>query len=217
MAAYQKLQQTKGPVFHLIDETKPSLLIVFTGKQPNMDSPGFNLGKGTIGWPVSKIYVRDLNNLWYHGEHPGIGGGVDDLAKHLSTLVDRANAREVVTVGGSMGGYAAILFGCLLGAQKVVAFGPQVFIDKWNRLRYWDYRSIQLKREAFASHYANPEYYDVRSVLLRTKNRPCVHLHIGAGNRIDRGHARHLWGIPEVSITYHPTSRHDVDQAPNVV
>lgn len=212
MSAYQDLQRAEGPVFHLFDEASPTVLIVFSGKQPNVNKPGFNLGKGTIGWPVNKIYVRDLSNLWYHGEHPGIGGGVDDLAAYLFTLIDRADARRVVTVGGSMGGYAAILFGFLLGAQKVVAFGPQTFIDKWNRLRYWDYRSMQLKKEVYASPYAKSEYYDLRSVLLAAERRPSVRVHIGAGNRIDRGHARHLWGISEVSITYHDTHRHDISR-----
>ena len=39
----------------------------------------------------------------------------------------------IITIGGSMGGYAALLFGSLLPVNGIIAFGPQTFIDKDNR------------------------------------------------------------------------------------
>ena len=40
---------------------------------------------------------------------------------------------QLVTIGASMGGYAAIRVGLSLGASSVLAFGPQVFIDPIER------------------------------------------------------------------------------------
>ena len=58
-------------------------------------------------------------------------------------------------LGSSAGGYAALLFGRLLEADEVHAFGPQTFISPSLRLRYsdnwWSYTQklwMRVKRKA---------------------------------------------------------------------
>lgn len=192
--------------------TSNELLIIFSGKQPLGQPPVFNLHKGTRDWVVNKMYVRDRANTWYHGMHPGIGDGVDALAAYLQRRIDECGVRRTVMVGGSMGGYAAILFGCLTTTDHVVAFGPQTFIDRWNRLRIWDHRSIYEKKQLDRLPSAEPAYFDLRSVLAITPNRPTIDIHVGRGNRIDRHHARALQAFREVQCIYHPTNRHDISR-----
>lgn len=48
---------------------------------------------------------------------------------------------KVVTVGSSAGGFMAILFGCLLNAEAIYAFSPQISLEIYNKyhpIRYFD-------------------------------------------------------------------------------
>ena len=51
----------------------------------------------------------------------------------LRAELARVRPSRVVTIGASMGGYAAIRAGLALGAGAVLAFGPQVFINPSQR------------------------------------------------------------------------------------
>jgi pimeloyl-ACP methyl ester carboxylesterase len=78
---------------------------------------------------VSILLVRDPANHWYNAGLPGAGDTVEEIAERIRAELDALGARRVVTLGSSMGGYAAILFGCMLAAQQVVSLTPQTFLD----------------------------------------------------------------------------------------
>lgn len=79
--------------------------------------------------PWSKIVVRDPAESWYQAGLPEHGDTLEEIAEKLRAEIDGMGAKRVVTFGPSMGGYAAILFGCLIGATRVIAFCPQTFLD----------------------------------------------------------------------------------------
>src|SRR5690606_24328241 len=113
----------------------------------------------TSDLPVKKLYVRDLNNSWYHGEHPGIGAGVDALAEWIRGVIREQDVRKVVTLGCSMGGYAAILLGALIDADRVLAITQQASDDRCSRLQYGDTRSQSLIKKIFTYPLAVPQYF----------------------------------------------------------
>ena len=207
---YSKLSQSPKAVECVPYEKRSDVIIIFTGKQPDLSAPRFNLVKGTIHWPLHKIYVKDINNSWYHGEHPEIGGGIINLKEHLEEFLQELSYSNVYTVGGSMGGYAAMLYGCLLEADVVSTFGPQTFIDKWNRLKSLDFRSMAEKRKLYQYASSNPDFFDLKKVLAATKNLPEIHIHIGRKNRIDQYHVKHLGNYPSIKIHLYETKRHDI-------
>lgn len=72
------------------------------------------------------VYVRDVFKQWYIS---GINQHFNDPDKLLILLKDLIGGyNRIYTVGSSAGGYAAILYGSLLGADRVFAFNPQVEI-----------------------------------------------------------------------------------------
>src|SRR5690606_42052040 len=113
----------------------------------------------TSDLPVKKLYVRDLNNSWYHGEHPGIGAGVDALAEWIRGVIREQDVREVVTLGCFMGCYAAILLGALIDADRVLAITPQTFGYSRSRLLYVDTRSWSLNNTLLTYYLAWPTYF----------------------------------------------------------
>ena len=51
------------------------------------------------------------------------------MAGSLSAVLAERESRRVVTAGLSAGGYAALLFGALLGVDTALAFAPQTVVD----------------------------------------------------------------------------------------
>jgi hypothetical protein len=72
------------------------------------------------------IFVKDVKNQWYNRQLPGLGDNVADITEGLRRLT--RGYRKVSTFGSSMGGYASILYGGMLGAEHVVALSPQTLL-----------------------------------------------------------------------------------------
>lgn len=68
------------------------------------------------------IFVRDIFKQWYL---KGINADIDTPEKLYSFLKQETEGMKVVCMGSSAGGYAAILYGSLLGAERVIAFNAQ--------------------------------------------------------------------------------------------
>lgn len=68
------------------------------------------------------IFVRDVFKQWYL---MGINAKINTPKKLTEFLRKETEGYNIVTVGSSAGGYAAILHGSLLSAKYVLAFNPQ--------------------------------------------------------------------------------------------
>ena len=66
------------------------------------------------------FYV-DFNRCWYAKGLDGITENMDDSIKYLKTKKHKKN----IFMGNSAGGYAALLIGSILEADRVIAFHPQ--------------------------------------------------------------------------------------------
>lgn len=206
------MSETLNDVF--IDLSSPSdrLFIFFTGKNVADVKRSFNFMGVSQRLPVKKIFVRDVQNKWYHGCFKGVGDGPDELVNYLKSVIDSCKPQRVVTCGASMGGYAAILFGCLLKANMVIAFGPQTFIDWQNRLKYLDGRSFREKNRLYRLASAKREYFVLRPLVERVGRDTEVIIHVGQ-HRLDNRHAEQLADLPNVRLVKHDYKRHEISRA----
>lgn len=70
------------------------------------------------------IFVRDIHKQWYWS---GINSKISTPESLLHTLKQETKGfDEIVCMGSSAGGYAAILFGCLLRAKAILAFSGRL-------------------------------------------------------------------------------------------
>lgn len=174
--------------------------------------------EASIGRPINRILVRDTANMWYQHGVNGLGVDVESTAASLRELIERVQPISVATVGQSMGAYGAILFGALLGVDRVLAFGPLSYLrSDWAR-RDGDTRWLPVmeKLERFAP--ARP-YDDLRALLDATPKPPRVHVVIGTQAapdgeppNMDRLHAERLAGRPDVSVEQFVHAPHAVVQ-----
>ena len=67
--------------------------------------------------------------------------------------------------GNSMGGYAAILFGCFLSVDTVISFAPQIFINRYNRFINVDSRWPNEISKIYNYPENRPEFFDLKKCL----------------------------------------------------
>jgi hypothetical protein len=95
-------------------------------------SPEF-AGSATAGGRPA-LFVTDADRSWTHA--PGFA---EVLHQSLTTLRARQPINRIVTVGKSMGAFAALVAGEILNADATLAFSPQYRIDDPQEKRWRDW------------------------------------------------------------------------------
>ena len=188
-----------------------TLLVAFAGIGPRDRPPTFSFLRAVGELHASAVFVRDPHRAWYHHGVPGLGGSIDAVAARLRRLADAANARRVITLGTSVGGYAAILFGRLIDADLAIAFAPPTFLGASMRFRTRNGRYLREWLALRRSRGFSRRHADLRRVLGEHRSVPLpVHVHYAAGDRIDAAYARRLAGVPGVALRPHAGAGHDL-------
>lgn len=132
------------------------------------------------GRPLNVILVRDVANFWYQHGVTGLGPDVHTAAVTLRDMIARLKPSAVGTVGQSMGGYAAVLFGALLNVGQVLAFGALSYLrSDWAR-RDDDTRWLAVM-EALDRHPPAHRYDDLPALLASRVKASALQLVYGTG------------------------------------
>ncbi|MEG7522328.1 MAG: hypothetical protein M3H12_04405 [Chromatiales bacterium] len=156
------------------------LLIALGGVAGRRGPPPFELFNITKNLKANKIYLRDLEQVWYQS---GVFG--------ISTNIDEKGINKVAVFGNSMGGYAAIIIGVLIEAGCVHAFSPQTFIHNPRYIRNKD-----------KIRYLHNKYFDLKPVIKSHRSICDINIYYDKNEKIDETHARHLMNMK--NITLHP-------------
>jgi hypothetical protein len=142
---------------------------------------------------VKAAFLRDHHSAWYHRGVAGVGATIDAVADYLRGFIRQAE--ETVLIGGSAGGFGAILFGSLLSLE-VHAFMPQTFIDPELRRRHNDRRFGQAIAGLGAD--IDMRYADLRPVAARSEAP--INIYYAAHHELDRIHAEHMGTLENVTL-----------------
>ena len=124
------------------DTTKP-LIITFGGISGQFHQPLFEFKKFLQkSVDCHFIYLKDTKQAWYQRGVVGIGDTIPEVVQSLKNIIKNINYSKIITLGSSMGGYAALLFGKLLEVDKILAFVPQTFISQKDLRTHGDLRFI---------------------------------------------------------------------------
>ena len=121
-----------------------------------------------------KMRLGDHNISWYHTHFPGIKGyGPFALAKFMKRKIKKANVEKVMLMGVSMGGYGAIMLGCILGVDQVVAFSPQTWLTEFR------YKKAKLHKK-FEGLDIDEKITDLKNVLDKyDQGKTMYHIYFG--------------------------------------
>lgn len=171
-----------------------NLVMAFGSKGQGIFSRRPELSGTLVNSGADCLFFRDfLQAWWFHGLL-GISQDVPSTVAYLRGRIEGGGYRRVVTTGTSMGAYAAILFGVLLGVERIVAFAPQTQVNQ----REFDYFGGTDAKEMnfnFRSHYT-----DLAKVLGETPYTGRIDIYFGERSGYDEKHARHLEGFDCVRL-----------------
>jgi len=139
------------------------------------------------------VFLKDFRQCWYQKGLLGLTSSVEETADFLRRMIE-SDGRPVSMVGASSGGFAAILFGCLLGARKVVAFSPQTRVTRrvFGKFRTEDSRIEDMDFDA--------AHTDLRRVAEEHSPRGRIDLYYSTGSAYDTEQALHMDGIDNVRL-----------------
>ena len=153
--------------------------------------------------PISakrQIFVRDIYKQWYLN---GINNQISSPASLLKLLKQESEGYNIITVGSSAGGYAAILYGSQLGAERIYAFNPQFEInslletsnEETNPLLFRNIHNINLR-----------QYYDIIPAIKHSQ----IYYFISEKSNWDYNQMLHLGNNNQVCTIKFKTSHHGV-------
>jgi hypothetical protein len=170
-----------------------TLLVAFGGLQGELGMPVFEFFKSTSDLAVKRLFVRDLRQAWYHQGLAGDDATLIDAADALRELIGRTEVERLVTVGNSAGGYAALVFGTLLGAETALAFSPQTVLDLETWAAWEDFRWEKQLRPLVETGVLDGNWTDLRSALPDARHADTRYeIFFDETHRLDRLHAERL-------------------------
>lgn len=193
------------PIAIHFDSKSNVLLLIFSGLAQMVGMPFFEFNNITSGLDrVNKIYLRDTHKLWYHRGLPNMGNDIDAIAYFLQQYTTHPATRKTIIIGNSGGGYAALLFGHILGADEVHAFSPKIFIDPIKRIINNDFPPITSISHLFSLYlHGQRKYFDLKKVFLSSvPQKGDFHLYFAENNKIDLLQASRMKSIPGIHL--HP-------------
>src|SRR6185503_9647715 len=119
------------------------LLIAFTGFQGALTMPPYDFFAASGHLGASRILLRDSTHLLYFRGCPPDAPGFHVLLERLKSEIARLSPERITCAGTSSGGFAALLFGYLLGADRVHAFAPTIYGSVWLTLLHRDWHQLR--------------------------------------------------------------------------
>ena len=203
-----------APVGIDLHSDAPTLLVAFGGIQGGIGMPPFEFFRITSTIRTKRLFLRDLRQAWYHEGLPGYASTFTELAAALSHMAGQHRFDRLVATGVSAGGYAALAFGTLLGADRVLAFSPQTVITLDAMWTMGDHRFDKQLVGLAARKTLDPQWADLRAALPSAR---CVdtlyELHFDPESQLDRAHAERLAGLEGVHLVTHPGIGHNIPRA----
>lgn len=122
-----------------IDNGKKDLLIAFSSI--SVPEGKFSCSNAFDGADANILFVNCPSNSWYINEvFPGCNNWLDNI-NYLTSLINdlTVDDSKVITFGGSMGGYGALLYGLAVNADFIFATGVEhlFFIEGGNTSRFF--------------------------------------------------------------------------------
>lgn len=146
------------------------------------------------------IFIRDTHKQWYLS---GINSRIDSPEKLLLFLKHETNGFSVITLGSSAGGYAAVLYGQLLGAEASLSFNGQFMLTDLLESSTEEINPLVFR---FCYDEKMREYYSLKGFISRPET--VFHFFSNKSNW-DMSQINHISGIPINMLSFR-TSHHGI-------
>jgi hypothetical protein len=219
----------------VVDNGAQTTMICFAGLAVDfVGLPGFEFRRTlqAAGEGINMVFVRDIRRSWYHLSPAGDADGPGFFFAELAGIVARLGGRRLGTIGLSAGGFAALYYGCLLGADRILAFSPQTDLAAcrafhwqplifggglWQDPRHWLSEQLSLalimrrRMKLIGERRGERPWGSIAEAHARNPNPDTrIAIHFGQGSHLDVWHARRLAHLSGVSLHPCETPVHNV-------
>lgn len=175
------------------------LFIFFGGIVGAIGMPPFEFYRASKILDYSKVFLRDFSQSWYQRGLPAIGDDAFAIGEYLRTKIAESGASEIIFVGNSMGGFAALLFCSMLQCGKTIAFVPQTFVCQEKRLKYGDQRWAP-QIAAMHKTRVSSDIYDLKPWIQNRFPEIQAKVYVSTSDVLDTLHANELTGFANIDI-----------------
>lgn len=205
------LEDPTAPICSDMKVESSTLLLAFGGMKGKLDIPPFEFFGLTGEMPIKRLFVRDLKQAWYHRGVRGHGATIPEVAEHLDRLIARQQIERLVVVGTSAGGYAALVFGSLLGADRVLCWGPQTSLNLEVLGQMDDHRWDDRIAGLMSDNHLDEDWIDLRRALPPARTAQTQYaLFFDDSYLLDRLHVERLAEIDGVQLRPVAGGEHEV-------
>lgn len=177
------------------------LAVVFTGLSERVSGLPISIFDRILALAGYRtIFLRDSSRSGFACGIRSVAPSARATVDHLRTLTSRRADEELLVIGTSGGGYAALRYGLELEADRIVVISGGTVCDPQDMARLGDSRAPLIARRAVER--AGPDDFTapVHSIIADYDKHPEITLHFSAGMEIDRAHAGLLAGYPGVTL-----------------
>jgi acetyl esterase/lipase len=193
------------------DAGASTMLVAFGGIRGGFGIPLFEFSTLTESMPAKRLFVRDLRQAWYHRGLTRRSKTLLESVDVVREIVASEAPERLVMTGNSAGGYAALVFGTLLGADLVLAFSPQTVLAPEQLAQLGDHRWDAYLRPLASAGRLDRRWTDLREALPAHRHADTRYeIYFGSSDRADRIHAENLAGIAGVHHHAIPETQHFV-------
>jgi pimeloyl-ACP methyl ester carboxylesterase len=205
------LEDLKAPLSSNMACDSRTLLLAFGGMAGQLQIPPFEFFALTGEMPVKRLFVRDLHQAWYHRGIPGYGSTIEEVAESLRQLIARHDVDRLVVAGVSAGGYAALVFGALLSADRALCFAPQTTVDQDILAAMDDHRWDDRLELLTSSGSLDSGWTDLRDALPAARCADTHYdLYFDESFDPDRVHSERLAGLDGVRLHHVAEGEHEI-------
>ncbi len=176
-------------------------ILVFPSLVQSLGLPTPEFYRMSARYGQTVYFIKDHAQCWYQRGLIGLSHNIPGTVEVFKEILGES-LPGLRTFGASAGGFAAILFGVMLQARKIVAFSPQTLLTARNITRF----KSQDTRSGDVLH---GTYLDLVPVIEQSQDCE-IHIHYGIGYAEDAKAAERLRGLPNTVLHAHDFNGHNV-------
>lgn len=193
----------------------PDHLIIMFSSTAAVRRGDFDFKDYSKDLPQTILFLRDDDKrTGYHNGINGLTADIDETVEFLRYFVKKMGPKRVTTFGTSIGGYAALLHGFLLGVDDIITIGTVTYVDPatveakggvGERVPM----SMQWAVDWFASRGVEPKYLDSWPTIQANADKvAAVKMYYSPDDEIDTTQTLHIAHLPHIKAVPRPGTSH---------
>ncbi|QLC25870.1 hypothetical protein HFP57_13115 [Parasphingopyxis algicola] len=144
---------------------------------------------------LSSLIMRDNHRMVFMQGVRSLAPDRDGTIDRLRAIIDDLGVERLYTLSSSGGGFGAMAYGLMLTAERCLCFSP---VSRIGGVAEHDPRTPVIRERL--ERQCPPAEWDILDWIDRTEHRMPISLYYGRDKAVDRFHAEHLAGQPDVNL-----------------